>query len=86
MTTDKPRPVPASERAVKNHLYGCHVDMDLGAPGQQGDCVIDYDAPSDALVQIKRLGDDGEHSGDRHARCRDIARAVLKIGGSDAVG
>ena len=49
MTTDKPRPVPVSERAVKNHLYGCHVDMDLGAPGQQGDCVIDYDAPSDCF-------------------------------------
>lgn len=31
----------------------------------------------EALKQIERLGSDGEHSGDRHARCRDVARAAL---------
>lgn len=31
----------------------------------------------DALEKIERLGSDGEHSGDRHARCRDIAREAL---------
>jgi hypothetical protein len=31
----------------------------------------------EALEKIERLGDDGEHSGDRHARCRDIARSAL---------
>ena len=30
-----------------------------------------------ALREIEQLGSDGEHSGDRHARCRDIARAAL---------
>ena len=35
-------------------------------------------ASVEALEQIVDLGSDGEHSGDRHARCRDIARAALK--------
>lgn len=30
-----------------------------------------------ALAEIVALGSDGEHSGDRHARCRDIARQAL---------
>lgn len=30
-----------------------------------------------ALEMIFDLGSDGEHSGDRHARCRDIARIAL---------
>lgn len=30
-----------------------------------------------ALSEIVALGSDGEHSGDRHARCRDIARQAL---------
>lgn len=31
----------------------------------------------EALEQIEASGIDGEHSGDRHARCRDIARRAL---------
>jgi hypothetical protein len=31
----------------------------------------------EALEAIEALGSDGEHSGDRHARCREIARAAL---------
>jgi hypothetical protein len=31
----------------------------------------------EALEAIEALGSDGEHSGDRHARCRDTARATL---------
>jgi hypothetical protein len=31
----------------------------------------------EALEAIEALGSDGEHSGDRHARCRDTARAAL---------
>lgn len=34
----------------------------------------------EALQAIYTLGSDGEHSGDRHARCRDIARAALGEG------
>lgn len=30
-----------------------------------------------ALQEIKDLGSDGEHSGDRHARCRGIAHAAI---------
>ena len=30
-----------------------------------------------ALEEIRGLGSDGEHSGDRHARCRQIARAAI---------
>ena len=37
----------------------------------------------EALTQIERLGSDGEHSGDRHARCRDIARTALRSGEKD---
>ena len=38
-STDKPRPVPVSERAAKEHLYGCHFDL---TPGENPDgCVID---------------------------------------------
>lgn len=38
----------------------------------------------EALNNIFALGSDGEHSGDRHARCRDIARAAIaKATGSD---
>jgi hypothetical protein len=38
----------------------------------------------EALESIFALGSDGEHSGDRHARCRDIARAAIaKATGSD---
>jgi len=36
------------------------------------------DALREALESIERLGSDGEHSGDRHARCRQIARTALK--------
>lgn len=31
----------------------------------------------EALERIECLGSDGEHSGDRHARCRTIARQAL---------
>lgn len=31
----------------------------------------------EALQSIADLGSDGEHSGDRHARCRDIARKAI---------
>jgi hypothetical protein len=31
-----------------------------------------------ALEAVLDSGSDGEHSGDRHARCRDIARSALK--------
>ena len=47
MTTDKPRPVPVSERAAKNHLYGCHVEL---LEGDEPDgCVLDYGAPTECL-------------------------------------
>jgi len=45
MTTDKPRPVPVSELAAKEHLYGCHIDL---APDEVPDgCVIDEDRRRD---------------------------------------
>lgn len=31
----------------------------------------------EALERIASLGDDGEHSGDRHAECRAIARKAI---------
>lgn len=31
----------------------------------------------EALRAIEALGSDGEHSGDRHARCRNIARKAI---------
>jgi len=31
----------------------------------------------EGLEAIRDLGSDGEHSGDRHARCRDFARQTL---------
>lgn len=39
-----------------------------------------------ALERIVDLGSDGEHSGDRHARCRGFARQALApaTGGGDA--
>lgn len=36
------------------------------------------DRLANALEEIRDLGSDGEHSGDRHARCRSIARAALQ--------
>lgn len=38
----------------------------------------------DALEAIYVLGSDGEHSGDRHARCRDIARQALNHASKEA--
>jgi hypothetical protein len=40
--------------------------------------LLDYQERGRALERIFDLGSDGEHSGDRHARCRAIARATLK--------
>lgn len=38
----------------------------------------------EALEAIRDLGSDGEHSGDRHARCRDIARRALAKANGEA--
>jgi len=54
MTTDKPRPVPFSERAAKEHLYGCHVDMSLGAPSPYTYCVFDTGNHSDCTLSETR--------------------------------
>jgi hypothetical protein len=40
--------------------------------------LLAYQERGRALERIFDLGSDGEHSGDRHARCREIARATLK--------
>jgi hypothetical protein len=40
--------------------------------------LLDHQKRGRALERIFDLGSDGEHSGDRHARCREIARATLK--------
>jgi len=40
MMNDNPRPAPVSERAAKEHLYGCHIDL---APDEEpGQCVIEF--------------------------------------------
>lgn len=52
MTTDKPRPVPASERAAKEHLYGCHADLWLGE--DPGICVIDVNRPRACASALNR--------------------------------
>jgi hypothetical protein len=52
----------------------------LCEPATTGDQVTSSPSPNperEALMAIRDLGSDGEHSGDRHARCRDIARKAL---------
>ena len=52
-------------------LVGYHTDRATAAEARA-------DRLAKALEEIRDLGSDGEHSGDRHARCRSIARAALQ--------
>ena len=52
MMNDNPRPAPVSERAAKEHLYGCHVDMSSGE--KPGGCVFDGGRRQDCVEAYVR--------------------------------
>jgi len=52
--TDTPRPVPVSEWAAKEHLYGCRANMFLGMLIPHPHCVIDTGDRSDCTLAANR--------------------------------
>lgn len=62
------RPKPLTQFVIATMESGSDEDMAAMAAAQE---------MMSALIEIERLGSDGEHSGDRHARCREIARAAI---------
>ena len=77
------RPVVADVLRAMGGVAHCDANLIVAAVNALPHLIAELTTAREALTQIERLGSDGEHSGDRHARCRDIARTALRSGEKD---